>query len=145
MPKDKSTRMCDEIGLIKWQLSAEKTQALECAEIPEGLFRITIDRDCKRGLISKQSQKYQVVFIDEFVRLCAIQQLCMWRIATNQAAPAPHGDKTSLGANRRLGQPIGVLATFAAAVDESTCEYVVIFHARSLARKQARRVIAARA
>lgn len=118
--------MRDEVGLIQGQARAEKAQAFKTAELLQGLFTDALD--CKRecGLITEQAEKDHVVLVYKLLNLRSLESHGVRRITTDQAKIAPDRDETGLLAYNGFIEPIRVLASVTAAIDEGTCKDVVI-------------------
>ncbi len=69
------------------------------------------------------------MLVKEIFDLTPQQKHKLQRITADQTMIAPDGNEARLRMDQRFVKPVCVLAHFAAAVDESTREHIMIFHA----------------
>ena len=81
--------MSREVGLVRRQDSAEKTQVLELTQLRERRWLFPADRERERGLIVEQAEKDQVIVIDVLARLLAGQEYRVQWIAADETLVAP--------------------------------------------------------
>lgn len=128
MPKHQCPGVCREVGFVQRQPRTKKAQAFKSAEFRERLLVAGVDRERKSGLISEQSEKYQVMFVEEILDLRTLEQHGVRRFAPDQAKVSPYRNETRFFARDRVGKPVRILATLATAIDKRACKYVVAFH-----------------
>ena len=122
--------MCDEIGLVRGQHSSQESQILEVPEFGIWCVDILTNRYGKCGLVAEQSEEDQVFVPDVVANLPALQKYSTGRVTADKASITPNWHETRFLTRERFGQPVGILAALAIAIDECTGEDIVDFHER---------------
>ena len=107
----------------------------------KGCVRFALDRQREYRLIPEEAEENQVVIIDMSFDLGPGQAHRMYGITPDQAAIAPDRYESCVLTDHRPCQPVRILASVAAAVDEGTRKYIVIFHCCRRFRGYARSVV----
>ena len=128
MPENQTARVRGEVGLVSRQYRAEIAQILKFPKFGIRLRSIRRDREGERRLAAEQAKKYLVVPVEEGFDLLSLQQFQLQRVAADQAVITPDWNEARLRMGQRFAQPLGILAHFAAAIDESACKHIVVFH-----------------
>jgi hypothetical protein len=135
MPKNQGPCVCGQVSLVRRQHRSEEAQVLEFAQFQEWGVKVADYWDGECWLVAEQPEEDDVVISDEVAKLFASQQDSPGRVPTNQATIPPDRHKTRLALRERFGQPIGVLAPLATAIDECARKNIMVFHARGVYRK----------
>ena len=128
MPQHQRTGVCGKVGFVRREHGPQEPQVLELTELGKRWCSGVIDRERERGLIVEQAEKDQVIVIDVLARLLAGQEYHVQWIAADETLVAPDRNEAATLAARCTRQPIGVLPALAAAIDEGSCEHVVVLH-----------------
>jgi hypothetical protein len=83
---------------------------------------------CECRLVAKQAEEDEAIVVDQVTRQVSLQQDRLQRITTDEASILPDGDKPAFRALDRPGQPVPILASLPASLDEGAGEYIGILH-----------------
>ena len=120
--------MCQEIRFIGWQDGAEEAQILEFTEFAVRRVFVAGEGEREGRLIAKQAEEDEAIVVDQVTGPASLQKDGLQGITTDKASIVPDRDKPASRAFHRPGQPVPILASFPASLDEGAGEYVGILH-----------------
>jgi len=120
--------MCQQVCLVGRQNRAKRTQILKLSEIWQGRIVRRIDWDSKGRMVTKHTKKYQFALDDKWLDMLMPEQYRMLWVTIDQALIAPDWYEATVFISNRIGQPIEILAPFAASVDKRAGKYILILH-----------------
>lgn len=132
MPKHQGSRVCGEVGFVRWQHRADEAQVLVVTDFGAGGDIVAIDcnRECR--FATEQAEKNDVVIVNAFFDLESFQKNRRFRLATNQATITPDWHEARGGIGERFFKPLAILAQLTAAVDKCARKNIMVLHQRML-------------